>query len=228
MPDTATIAGNSADLRRMMVDCQVRPYDVTDQAVLAALLAVSREKFVGAENAAIAYSDAALTIKGGSEHRRLLAPMVQARLLQAADLTASCRALDVAGGAGYSAAVLARLAGSVVALESDAEFSRRANGLFAETGITNATAVTGALEAGVAAQGPFDVILVNGLVEAGLQTLLSCLAPGGRLLAILKAPGQTGKAMRFDAIGGKFGQRSLFDASGAVLGPFAGKPAFAF
>lgn len=231
MQDAPRTAWPNTDLRRMMVDCQVRPFDVTDQAIIAALLAVPREKFVGAENMDVAYCDAALTVQGSTERRKLLAPMVLARLLQAADLTPDCRVLDVAGANGYSAAVIARLAGSVVALESDANFTRQAKIQFAEQGISNATAVTGALDAGASGEPPFDVILVNGAVEQGLETLLSRLAPGGRLLAIRRAPGEPGlaaKATRYEAIAGKIGMRSLFAGAATTLAPFATRPAFAF
>ena len=94
--------------------------------------------------------------------------------------------------------------------------------------LTNATAVSGPLEAGRPADGPFDVILVNGAVERGLDTLLSQLAPGGRLVCICRAPGQAAKATRFEAVDGKIGRRALFDAAAATLAPFAALPAFAF
>ena len=87
---------------------------------------------------------------------------------------------------------------------------------------------SGPLEAGRPADGPFDVILVNGAVERGLDTLLSQLAPGGRLVCICRAPGQAAKATRFEAVGGKIGRRALFDAAAATLAPFAALPAFAF
>ena len=227
MLDATNAIDHFVDLRRMMVDCQVRPFDVTDQAVLNAMLDVPREKFVGAENAAIAYSDAPLTLLAG-EKRQLLAPMVLARLIQAADITPGCRVLDVAGAAGYSAAILAKLAGRVVALESDPAFTARATALFAELGIVNAHAITGALDSGGAGQGPFDVILVNGVIERGLEGLLASLAPGGRLVAIQRSAGQSGKAVRYDAVAGNIGSRTLFEATGSILAPFASRPTFAF
>ena len=205
--------------------------DVTDQRVLAAMQSVPREQFVGAGNAAIAYSDGALTVKGAGESRKLLTPMVLARLIQAADVTPQCRVLDVGGGAGYSAAVLARLAGQVVAVESVADLSQQAGARFRELGIANAVAVSGPLEAGRPQDGPFDVILLNGAIEQGLETLLGQLKPGGRLVCIRRAPGQSGlaaKATRYDNAAGRIGGRALFDAAGAVLAPFAGRPEFAF
>lgn len=222
---------SAADLRRMMVDCQVRPFDVTDQAVLGIMLAVPRERFVGAQNAAIACSDAVLTVKGAGESRRLLTPMVLARLIQAANLTPASRVLDVAGGAGYSAAVLAGLCAHVVALESDAGLTAQARANCEALGLANVEAVTGSLAAGLPAKGPFDVILVNGAVESGLEGLIGNLAPGGRLLAIRREPGQSGlagKATRYDVVAGVRGARTLFDAAGSILPGFARKAAFSF
>src|ERR1700761_8121122 len=108
--------------RLTMVDSQIRTFDVTDRAVIARFLAVEREKFVPPQCADLAYSDIALKIApatpNGSE-RRLLAPMVLARLLQAAQVKSGEHVLDVAAGTGYSTAILAGLTPNVVALESD-------------------------------------------------------------------------------------------------------------
>ena len=222
---------HSADLRRMMVDCQIRTFDVTDQTVLAAMLETPRELFVGAANAAIAYSDAPLVLKGAALSRRLLAPMVLARLLQNAEFTPSCRALDVAGAAGYSAAVMAKLAGKVIALESDPEFTAQTRANCAAAGVGNVDPVTGPIRQGSPENSPYDVILVNGVVQEGIEDLLARLAPNGRLLAICCAPGRDGrsaKAVRYDNIAGKFSMRPLFDAAGVTLPEFAARPAFAF
>ncbi len=221
----------ATELRRVMVDCQIRPFDVTDRAVLGAMLSVPREIFVGAENAPICFSDAALTVSGDGAKRRLLAPMTLARMLQEAAIGPSSRVLDVAGGAGYSAALIASLAREVVALEEDAGFVRRANENFGRIGLANARAVMGPLDRAPAGSGPFDVIFVNGAVEDGLEGLFSALAPGGRLLAVQRSPGQggrAGRAVRFDRIDGKTSVKRLFDASASVLPGFAANPAFAF
>ena len=107
-----------AQARRTMVDCQVRPSDVTDLRIIAALLDVPREQFVAPSRRAIAYLDLDLPVADGSP-RALLKPMVFAKLLQAAEIRESDRVLDVGCTTGYSAAVLAKLAGNVVALEED-------------------------------------------------------------------------------------------------------------
>ena len=231
MQDVALSSLEFADQRRRMVDCQLRPFSVTDEAVLAAFQATPREIFLDPAQRPIAYSDAPVSISIGASRRSLLTPMVLARLLQNADIGATDRLLDVAGGSGYSAAVASPLAGTVIALESEPGLTERARENARTLGIANVTCVTGPLETGLEGQGPFDVILVNGAVECGLEPLLGQLADHGRLLTIECAPGQTGlalKAVRYEKSGKEVGMRVLFDAAAPVLSAFARKPAFVF
>ncbi len=221
----------SVELRRTMVDCQVRTFDVTDAPVLMAMLATPREPFLKGLSDAQAYSDAALVARVGGAARRLLAPMVIARALQGAHIAPTDRALDVGGGCGYTAAILARLAASVTAVESDPAYALCANAAFAQLGLSNAQAVTGDLTAGVPSEGGWDVIFVNGAVEARPEALLALLAPGGRLLAVQAGPGSThgaGKLMMWERVNNAFGNRPLFDAAADVMPGFARAPAFAF
>ena len=213
--------------RQTMVDCQIRTFDVTDQVVIDRFLAVPRERFLPDHLQALAYSDAALEIRAAQETRVLLAPLVLARMMQGAGVAATDRVLDVAGAAGYSAALLAGLANDVVSLESDAGLSAQAAANFAASGIANAHAVTGSLDAaGVA--GTFDLIFINGAVEAGLEPLLAKLSPGGRLIAIQMIAGHAGKVTRFEKIGGETSRRVLFNAAAPVLHAFAARQAFVF
>lgn len=224
-------APDFAELRRRMVDCQVRTFSVFDDSVLFALLNTPREVFVDPASPALAYSDAILSVSAGGVRRQLLTPMVLARLLQAAEIRPTDRLLDVGGASGYSAAVASRLAGSVVALESESAFSEMASKRFSELTLSNVTCATGPLEAGAPGQGPFDVIVIAGAVEEGLDTLVGELAEGGRLVTIRRGPGQTGlamKAVRYERVGKDLGMRVIFDATGAVLPAFARKPAFVF
>ena len=117
-----------AAARRMMVDGQVRTSDVTDPRIIAAMLELPRERFVPEASAALAYLDLDLPVteEPAPGARRLLKPMVLAKLVQAADIGRDARVLDVACGTGYSSALLARLARSVVALEDDAALAQRA------------------------------------------------------------------------------------------------------
>ena len=117
---------SAAELRRTMVDRQLRPFDVTDVPLLERFLNVPRELFLPAGQETLAYSDLAVTVRGAGGHRRtLLPPLVLARLLQGGAPRPGQKAL-VIGGAGYSAAILSGLVGEVVALESDPELAARA------------------------------------------------------------------------------------------------------
>jgi protein-L-isoaspartate(D-aspartate) O-methyltransferase len=213
-----------ADARRMMVDRQIRPSDVTDPDLITAMLEVRRERFVPAAQASLAYLDRDIAIDGS---RALLKPMVLARMIQAADVAAGDRVLDVAGGTGYSAAILARLAGSVVALEDEPSRAKRCGELAKEIGIAPVTAATGPLNAGWPALAPYDAILINGACEAEPRELLSQLNEGGRLIAIM-GTGPGGKAVLYRKDRGEIGSRALFDAAGPALPAFAKAPVFVF
>jgi protein-L-isoaspartate(D-aspartate) O-methyltransferase len=210
--------------RRMMVDCQVRPADVTDRDLLAAMLEIPRERFVPAARASVAYLDRDLAV---DPKRALLKPMVLARLIQAADVKLTDRVIDVAGGTGYSSAILVRLAAAVTALEDDAERSRRCADTLTQVGAGSVTAVCGPLDAGWPAGAPYDVILVNGACEVEPHGLLAQLNEGGRLVAVM-GTGPDGKAMLFRKDRGEIGNRALFDATAPALPAFVKAPAFVF
>jgi len=216
-----------AAARRMMVDSQVRTSDVTDPRIIAAMLEVPRERFVPARNAGLSYLDMDIPVAEGPRSRRLLKPMVLAKLIQAAEVGPQDRVLDVAGGTGYSAAVLARLASAVVALEDDASLAQQARDNFAALGIANATVATGALPQGWPAAAPYDVILLNGAAEIVPERLLGQLAEGGRLVAVIGAP-PASKAYLYLAAGGATTGVPVFDAAAPVLPDFARPPAFVF
>ncbi len=231
MLDFSPVSTLPADRRKTMVDCQIRTFDVTNVEVIDAFLAIPREGFVACEDLALVYSDALQTVSSGEVRRVLLAPMVLARLLQGGDIDRGCRVLDVGGASGYSAAILAQMAGSVVALESETGFSNAAAANFSRLGLETARTVTGPLVQGAPAEGPFDIILVNGAVEEGLDALFAQLAPGGRLLCVMRGPGQvgrSGKASRFDRIGTDVSSRFLFDAAAPIITGFERKPQFLF
>lgn len=215
-----------AAARFNMVENQIRANKVTDSRVIGAFMTLPRENFVPKSLRGIAYVDEDLDIGGG---RHLLEPMVLARLLQALDVKASDVALDIGCGSGFSAAALARLAATVVALESDAELARRAQASIAELGIDNVVVVETALTAGYAAQAPFDVILCDGAVADIPAAILAQLADGGRLAAVVAEPGSPiGRATLVTRTGDSFGRKALFDASTHILPGFAKAPSFAF
>jgi protein-L-isoaspartate(D-aspartate) O-methyltransferase len=217
-----------AAARRMMVDGQVRTSDVTDLRIIAAMLELPRERFV--PDPELAYLD--LDVAAGAESaRRLLKPMVLAKMVQAAGVKADHRVLDVGCATGYSTALLARLAARVTALEEDPALARRATDNLKAVGADNATVVTGPLAQGWRQEAsdvaPYDVIFLNGATEVVPDALCRQLADGGRLIAILRrAP--TGQVTIFRSAGGDVSGWPIFDASAAVLPGFAAAPAFVF
>lgn len=221
----------SVELRRNMVDRQLRTFDITNDDVLDAVLRTPREPFVNSEPDSLVYSDANLIVKGAQTSRPLLAPMFVARALQMAEVTPSDRVLDVAGGAGYSAAIAAHLCHSLVAIEDDAAFVARAGEAFQDLGLANARSVRGNIAAGPEGDETFDVILLNGAIEERPNALFARLAEGGRLLAIESGDGRARAGSRFVLFtrsGGSFGMRPLFGAVADVIPDFAAKPEFVF
>jgi len=216
-----------AQARRMMVDCQVRTYDVTDRAVLAALDEVPREKFVPADRVALVYSDQPIPLTSGVPQggRVLLAPMVLARLLQALEAAPGEAVLDVGCGTGYSTAVLARIGAYVTGLEPDAGLASIARRLLAEVVGHPVTVAEGPAGRGAAQFGPYDAILVNGSFEIRPDGLLDQLKENGRLVGI-EGIGRATKAVIYRRADGTFGARSLFDATAPVFADL--KQTFAF
>ncbi len=217
-----------AAARRMMVDGQVRTADVTDPRLLAAMLDVPRERFFPEDKVSLAYLDLDVAVsETGLPVRRLLKPMVLAKLIQAAGLGETDRVLDVGCATGYSTAVLARLAHSVVGLEEEASLARQASAMLAEAGVTNARIVTGPLDRGCPAEGPYDLILLEGATETVPAALLDQLKSGGRLACVL-GRGQSGKAMIYSRTGSDLSGRAVFDAAAPLLPGFAKPQEFVF
>jgi protein-L-isoaspartate(D-aspartate) O-methyltransferase len=219
-----------AAMRRKMVDNQVRPNGVTDPGLVAAMLDIPRERFVPPDKAALAYMDGDLLIDEGGPGkaaRFLLAPMVLARLIQTADIRDTDRVLDVACGTGYSSAILARLAASVIALEEDRDLADKAVRLLVRSGVGNAEVVRGPLIDGWTAGTPYDVILINGAVEYVPEALLAQVKEGGRLIAVVGAP-PIGKAMLYRCAAGDVSGRPIFDAAAPPLPSFVKPRTFVF
>jgi protein-L-isoaspartate(D-aspartate) O-methyltransferase len=212
----------SESARFNMVETQIRTANVTDQRILAAMNAVAREKFVPSAARALAYADVPVAVAQG---RYLLDPRSLAKLLQLAQIKPTDRVLDVGCGTGYSAAVLARLAAEVIALEQDADLVRIASELLANV-VGKVELVQGGLIEGVKDRAPFDVIFVNGALEQAPEILLSQLAEGGRLVAVLK-DGQS-RAWLFLKENGHIGKRPDFDADVPLLAGFKKAMGFVF
>lgn len=214
-----------ATARHNMVENQLRPNRVTDMAVCEAMLDLPRELFVPKQLRGIAYVDEDVEVAAG---RWLMEPMVFARLLQAAEIKPSDVILDIGCGTGYSAGVLAKLGSTVVAVENDPELANRASGLLSELGLHNAAVVTGPLAEGYAAQAPYDVIVFDGAVCEIPKAVLSQLAEGGRLVAVVTGEAGLGKATLVTRAGDSFGHRIVFDAGTPLLPGFTRQPAFVF
>lgn len=212
--------------RRNMVDGQLRPNRVTDSQLLAAVSALPREKFLPEGLRSVAYSDEDVPVGNG---RFLMEPMVLARLIQTLQPRETDRALVVASGRGYGAALLARLVKSVVAAESDAALAAAAQSTAKELGLGNIEQTVGPLEAGAAAAGPYDVILIEGAVRQVPPAIFEQLVDGGRLGTIVAGPpGALGSAQLFVKVGGVASGRPLFDAGTPALPGFAPPPRFTF
>lgn len=211
-----------AAARRNMVEGQVRTADVTDLRIISAMLDVPREAFLPPAKAALAYLDLDVALGNG---RCLMKPMVLAKLIQAADLAGGDRVLDVGCVTGYAAAVLARIAGQVVALEQDAGLARAARA--ALTALPNVAVQSGPLTEGWPLGGPYDAIVVEGATEFAPVTLLRQLKDGGRLVCVLGA-GPGAKAMLYRRSGQDSGGRTIFDAAAPLLPGFVKPPEFAF
>jgi protein-L-isoaspartate(D-aspartate) O-methyltransferase len=186
------------------------------------MLEVPREKFMPPAATALAYLDLDVPV-GGS--RRLLKPMVLAKLIQAAELEATDRVLDAGCATGYGAAVLARIVGQVVALEQDAGLAKAASS--ALSSLPTVSVVSGPLADGWPQGAPYDVVVLEGATEVVPHTLCRQLKDGGRLVCILGS-GPGSKAMRYRRSGEEVGGREVFDASAALLPGFAKTPVFAF
>jgi protein-L-isoaspartate(D-aspartate) O-methyltransferase len=219
---------NVVEARNRMVDGQVRTADVTDLRILAAMLELPRERFVPPDKADLAYTD--LDIPLGSESpgavpRRLMRPRNLAKLIQAANVSATDRVLDVGCGTGYGAAVLARLAAEVVALDEDRALTALTAKALADC--HNVTIMAGPLAGGVPARAPYDVIVLEGACEVSPRALFDQLADGGRLVCV-EGRGLAGRAMLYVASGGAVSGRSVFDAAAPLLPGFAAPAAFVF
>jgi protein-L-isoaspartate(D-aspartate) O-methyltransferase len=210
------------DRRVHMVNSQLRTGGIVDKVVLAAFLEVPRQRFVAPEHESLAYVDRELPARG-AKFRRLLAPMVLARMFQAATVAAGDRALDVAGGSGYGAALLAAMGAKVVLLESDAGAAEAA-----KSEVHNDVSIAvGPLDSGAAALGPFDLIVVEGAFGVLPDRLIGLLADPGRLVGI-DASSDSSQAVVYEKNGEGISRRVLFETKADVLDGFRPEVSFAF
>jgi protein-L-isoaspartate(D-aspartate) O-methyltransferase len=213
--------------RRKMVDNQLRTNDVTDHRILDAMETVPRERFVPASKKAIAYIDEDLPIGPVDSGRVLMKPHIFGKLVQLAEIQEGDVVLIVGAGTGYSSAVISKLAASVVALEENEDLAKTATESLVDLGIENAVVVEGPLVKGYAAEGPYDVILVDGAVEVLPSTFTDQLKEDGRL-AVIEGRGGAGAARLYQKSGDVASSRFAFNASVAILPGFAKEAEFVF
>ena len=184
--------------RELMVNHQVRPWDVLDPRVLDAMGTILREDFVPTRYRRMAFADLALPLEHGES---MLKPVIEGRLLQALELAPEDEVLEVGTGSGYLTACLATLARDVVSIDRHADFVERARARFAATGLTNIRVE----QADALSYSPgrrFDAVAVSGAVAALPQVFLPWLKPGGRLFVVQgQAPAQQAVLYRSNAQG---------------------------
>lgn len=210
--------------RDHMVESQIRTNDVTDLRVVKAFRAISREMFVPKSSKALAYADVNIELQ---DNRVVMKPRDISKLIQAADVKPTDIVLDVACGRGYSTAILAKLAETVIALEDSDERVEKATANLAEAGADNAVVVKGDIKAGAREHGPFDVIFINGAVGEVPKVWLDQLANNGRLATIVQS-GRIGHACVYTKTGDTVGDRIEFDASAPILPGTSKMTEFAF
>lgn len=167
------------DLREAMVERQIAARGVCDRAVLAAMRAIPRERFVAPDLAGSAYDDRPLPI---GEDQTISQPYIVAAMIEAARIEPGDKVLEVGTGSGYAAAVLSRVAGTVFTIERHSSLAGEARLRLAGLGCANVTVVVGDGSAGLPGEAPFAAILVAARSPQVPEALERQLALGGRLL----------------------------------------------
>ncbi|GLQ33874.1 protein-L-isoaspartate O-methyltransferase [Amylibacter marinus] len=202
--------------RTAMVDCQVRPSDVTKYPIINALLNIAREKYVPTDKISIAYVGDHVAL-GNS--RYLLDARTFAKMLDAVNVRGDELVLDIACGLGYSTAVIADLAEAVVGVEDNAELADAASETLSQQGVDNAIVVSAPLSTGAAKHGPYDVVVLQGAIEVFPESLVQQLKDGGRVAAIF-VDGAMGQCRIGIKSGDTINWKRDFDATAPILGGF--------
>ena len=211
-----------AQRRTMMVDTQVRPNDVTSYPVIEAMLNVPREQFVPDSRRDVAYAGENLELAPG---RVLLEPRTLGKMIDILDLQNSDLVLDIGSGFGYSAAIIARIAEAVVAVEDDPEMATQAEARLAAQDVFNVAVVQDALNEGCASQGPYDAILIEGAIEDMPAAITDQLNEGGRIVALFRE-GHLDVVKFGRKLDGRINWRSAFHADAPVLSGFVQQRGF--
>lgn len=202
--------------RKVMVDTQVRPSDVTKFPIIDAMLSVPREKFVPDASREAAYAGEHVPLRAG---RVVLDPRILAKMLDALEFDGDELVLDIGGGLGYSSALMSRMAQAVVLLEEDAELADEAQIQLSEIGADNVIVQIGALSSGDTEHGPYDVIIIQGGIEDLPAAISSQLKEDGRI-ACLFMDGAFGSVKIGYKIDGVISWRFAFDGGAPILPGF--------
>jgi protein-L-isoaspartate(D-aspartate) O-methyltransferase len=223
--DVAAPIDPFADPRNRMVDSQIRPNKVTDPRILTAMRSIPRERFLPLVLASLAYADKGVPLGNG---RVLMEPMVTARLIQLIAPVAGERALVVAAGVGYGAAVLAACGVRVIALEEDEALlavARTALGSISP----GVNLVTGKLAAGWPTDAPYDIVLIEGAVTAAPPAIVAQIRQEtGRLVTVIRGAAGPGHAVRGEATQAGLQLRPEFDCGTPPIPALLPAPAFTF
>lgn len=222
---------NTEQARFNMIEQQIRPWDVLDPSVLSLLATLKREDFVPAEHRAMAFFDTEVPLPSSlGESQCMLAPKVEARILQELNVRRHERVLEIGAGSGYMAALLAHKARQVVTMEIDPALARLASDNLRRAAVTNVSVVEADGSKPLPNAGPYDVIVLSGSVNKVPQTLLNELKVGGRLAAIVgQEPVMTAVIVtRVGAGEGEFRSVTLFDTVAQRLRGFGEPSRFSF
>jgi protein-L-isoaspartate(D-aspartate) O-methyltransferase len=216
---------NIEQARFNMIEQQIRPWEVLDPAVLDLLFVVKREDFVPPAYRNLAFADMEIPIGSGQV---MLAPRVEARLLQELGIRKTDKVLEIGTGSGYMAALLAARAEHVVSVEARPEIADFARQNLERAGVANVSLEVGNGANGWAARGPYDVIVVSGALPALPDALLKQLRLGGRLAAIVgSAPVMEAQLVTCSAEG-VYNTVNLFETVVPALDGAEAKPGFSF
>ncbi|MBT5186541.1 MAG: protein-L-isoaspartate O-methyltransferase [Kordiimonadaceae bacterium] len=215
---------NQAAARQHMIDGHLLPNDVTDENVIDAISKVNRENFVPESSKGVAYIDKIIKV---GDDRYLMEPLALAKLLSSADIDKDELALDIATATGYSSAVLSQLVDAVVSIEEDETLANAATENLALENCDNVAVINTGHKEGLAKQGPYDLIFINGMIDEVPIELLAQLNQDGRILCVINQDG-FGRAALITYKDQIKGVRILFDVAAPALAGFEKKKKFEF
>lgn len=207
-----------------MVDSQVRTSDVTSYAVIGAMAQCPRELFVPEDWQGLAYAETEIPL---AEGRAMMTPRSLAKMLDTAAIGPDELVLEIAPGTGYSTALIARLAATVIAIEPEEALAESARRTLTGLEIYNAVVNEGALTEGDPKHAPYDAIFINGAVEQVPSALTDQLKDGGRLIAIFMEEG-VGQCRTLLRVGDTLAEQITHDIYGPILPGFERERSFAF